>query len=336
MSRERSFGLTEEGARGESRAPAAGQAPPRGASRSAETPPPLRTPVGLVATICLALGALLTICLWLGQLNPNFGVLANLWPWQLFHETPDGGAIAFVWDRYRAFALCVPVFGLAYLCAAIARPGRWRGAFTLFITFLAFISFLQEGAEEYFLAGMAAAALLAGAVIAREGVRGGQGGRGLVFVGLVLVAGQLFFPFPRLPSQEMEGREVSSTEYRAMFQSLRLVVERPEGTTLGDAIKDPAFAVVLSMSLIFLLGLASLLGMGGRWMAGSGAILLFVLTLAPVALIFVRGYGTPPATQTPVEAGFALVASWLQSRFGAFLLPLGAAMIDIARPARTR
>jgi hypothetical protein len=342
MSRDRRFDLAgDETAEQDMPPPGERQtprAPGRGPTRPARKEPAHGSgaaglPRAFSSTCFLLVGAALTVGLWLGQLNPRFGLLANQWPWDLFREYgPNGGDAVFVWDRYRAFALCVAVFALAYLVAAIARPGRARGVFVLLTTFLAFTSFIQPGAEMYFYAGTACIALLGGALLSREGILGGKGGRALLFVALVLVGGQLFFPHPRLPQSEEEARRVDPSAYRSMAITLRVVVDPPPDKTTFDMLQEPGVVIVIAMALLFLLGLFSLFGPLGRWAVWTGGILLLVAALAPSLLSYLKGAAAPGDGQSALDSGLSEVAALLQSRFAAFLLPLAAAVMDLSRP----
>ncbi|MHC5010291.1 MAG: hypothetical protein ACYTG6_04980 [Planctomycetota bacterium] len=297
-----------------------------------EEPVPL--PFLLSPTFFIFIGALLTAGLWLGQLNPYFGPLANVWPWHLFRaEGPAGGDLYFRWNRVTAFAIACFVLLFFYVVATLLPSRRGRGIAGLAAAAFAFTSFLEIGEALFFYAAMPILAIAAGAVILRNGVLRGRGGRALVFVAVVLLAGQLFFPHPRpVDPGEDPTMAVDPSQYRSTAVGLYTrIFDRPPEMSLVEAFSDPAVGIVYALPVLLVVGLLSLLGWTGRWGVWVAGITLLVATFLPLVQLYLKGREAAPEGWNPAYEGLVDVSAHLHMRFGAFLLPLAAAVVDLGR-----
>lgn len=284
-----------------------GGAPRRGARREKEAPPAAAAP-GLPFPfrpgVLLVLGALVLLVLLSGGLFAR----TEGWPWEIFRS--EDGSLAFRWDGAHVLTLLGAFLTAFFLFSSIAPPTRARGAAVLTVAALGLVTLpiLDMLARAALLMGLAAAA-----VLAREGVRGGTGGRGLLFVTLVLLGATLFFP------QGTEGYHALGPD---VFGDLV-----GEGADFGDAILAPDTAVVLASLLLFLTALLSFLGVGGRWSVWVAGMVLLVGVLGPMVLAWqAEGEG-----ETCLAAMRGIVYH-LPASMLALTLPAAAGTLDAARP----
>jgi hypothetical protein len=252
-------------------------------------------PVGVLPWVLrpgllILLGALLLAVAWIGYQNPHVNVNQEMpyWPWHLFRANLDqGGAPVFLWDRHRAVALGGAVLVVFLVVASLLRAGKGRSAAVLAAAgasaalfwrdigqFQALPAFDLRGAVPILVwAGPVAAALLAGAVVGRDGLRGSRGSRWMLSGLLVVLAGTLFFPL------------AGSTAYDAPLLHVATPIRHlVDGTTaIGfDRLWSTDGIHAVGVVLLLLLGVVTLLGLRGPWTTPVATVLVLLTAAGPV------------------------------------------------------
>jgi len=256
----------------------------------------------------LVLGALVLAVLWSGGLFSGPDVAAA-WPWTLFQT--EGGAVTFTWDAAHVFTALGAFFAVFFLLTPFGPAIRSRGAAVLTVAALGLIIFppLEILDRMAALLGLAAAA-----VLAREGLKDGSGGRAPVFVMVLLLGACLFFPI-----------EAPGDAYDA--QALSVGRDLFEGGSFGDVLLEPRTALVLCSVVVFLVAVLSWIGIGGRWSAWVAGIALLLGVFGPMALAW-HASGTECVT---CHDGLKALVDGLPAAFLAFTLPVAAGALDASR-----
>lgn len=240
-------------------------------------------PWALRPGLLVLLGAALVGLAWIGYNNPYApadGTMAY-WPWELFRADLDqGGGVIFVWDRFRAVALAGAVLAVVLLVLSVLRSGRARGAALLAVSGLGLALFWRDiavVAEAHGVRGWAipvAAALLAGAIIGRDGRRASVGGRWLLLALLLLLAGLLFWPLSERTTYAAQAFDLAAPFQALLRGDLALGLDRlwsTDGLHVGG------------LALLVVLALVALFGLRGRWTTPVAVLLLLVAALGPIA-----------------------------------------------------
>lgn len=280
--------------------------------KAPEPPAPTPTAGGLPFLFrpgfLLVLGAVVLAVLWSGSLFSKATASAG-WPWTLFQT--EGGAVTFRWDAAHVFTALGAFFAVFFLLTPFGPAIRSRGATVLTVVALGLVILPPLTILDRMVAllGLAAAAILA-----REGLRDGEGGRGFVFVALLLLGACLFFPI-QPPGEAYDAVALSVGE--------RLFVDGP----FGDVILEPQTAVVLLSAVMLALALLSWIGLGGRWMVWAAGVTLYIGVFGTLALAWHAA-----GDASTCQEGLAALVIGLPAVFLAFTLPLAAGALDASRP----
>lgn len=252
----------------------------------------------------LLLGAVVLLVLWAGGLFFGTGG----WPWEIFRA--EDGSFVFAWDGPHVFTVLGAFFVVFYLGAAVTPATRARGAMVLTVAALGLVTLPVTDmlARAAVLMGLAAAAILS-----REGLRAGAGGRGFLFVTLLLLGATLFFPHP-----------AGGTGYAALGTDLFRNLFG--GADFGDTLLAPETGVVLMSLVLLVVALLSLLGVGGRFSVWVAGIALLVGVFGSMVLAWRATSDTGTCLATMQGVAKHVPASL------ALALPAAAGALDASRP----
>lgn len=271
-----------------------------GKRRRTQPPTEDATPAGEAASLpwplrpgwLLVLGALLLAVAWLGRQNPYANInLMPYWPWDLFRANLDqGGEVVFLWDRFRAFALGGAVLIVALLVVAVFRAGRARAAGALAAAGAGLALFWRDLSLVFAEGNIrswaipVAAALLAGAVVGRDGRTAARGPNGLILALVLVLAGVLFFPLPGLDTYDADAFAIATPFQQLASGELGAGLDR---LWSGDGLH------VVGLVLLLILGLLTLFGLRGPWTTPVAVGLLLATALAPLLGHAVLGFEAP-------------------------------------------
>ena len=271
--------------------------------RPAEEPAPVveraDLPWPLAPGLLVFLGAVLVAAAWLGYQNPYAPAAGDLkvWPWELFRSNlAQGGSPVFRWDAAGAIAFGGAVLAVTYLVLALLRPSRGRTIALLATAGAGIALFWRDVASAAGAGGIpgwatpVAAALLAGAVVRRDGRQASHGSRWLVFALLLLLAGLLFFPLP-----QTAGYDARALDLAAPFQELANGT-RAIGT---DRIWSTDGIFVIGLAALLVVGLVTLFGLRGAWTTPLVVLLVLLAAFGPILGRVLFGLGA--ATEEPSD-----------------------------------
>lgn len=254
---------------------------------------------GWPSRVGLAIAALLVWGTLFAHVNPSFGFLfsremgeaAHRWPWEFF-KTESGWDLR--WTPVTAWVLSLGLAGLALLVAVFLRPGRARAALALLAFALLTGTLLQPDKSLSIMSGLnVALALLAGGVIAASARPRPDGARRAVGFAALTLALLLALPLapqnsdpdaPGAPAPTSAGYVSEASRAINLYVGLlnpRADEQRPKPSTtevVGLAFYPPLLAL-----LGLLVGLLSLLGLGGRWAPTAIGLLLLATVVGPAA-----------------------------------------------------
>jgi hypothetical protein len=274
-----------------------------------------------VRRVFLLLGLVLAATIAWTMFNPEFGTVERAWPWDVALGRVEG---AEAWSEARVLAAEASVFAVLLLVACLLPRGRSRGILGAVVAGLGFAATMTHarGATP---ALHVAVALAAGAVLwlaaPRLANRPRPGARVLLAAALAVVAVMVLVP---VPSQS----GVETSRAASLLDSLR---SPPEGTGLLDVLWNPEGIEVSLAVLVLALGLVAFLGLGGRWSGGAAALLAVLLVLLAPLRVFVAGMDGE-GEGSALQEGLRGAVEQLRAGLGPFLLPLVAAVLDVARP----
>lgn len=235
-----------------------------------------------------------------------------------FHDA-DG---TFVWTgspaQREVASWLVLAVGLGLL--ALLRGGRARGVLAVFLASLgALFVTSPTGGSLRGLALAVGAALVAGALRVPRAARG-DGTWRVLAAGFAVLIAALFVA----PGQE----EVTIGYQPPVFAAVEAVAASAD---LGETARTQA--PLLLGAAMGLLALFGLLGIPGRWLADTGAVVLVLFVAVAIANAMIDGVGgsAPPEALTGFGASLHELGSWLRADLALFGLVLAAGVGEATR-----
>jgi len=280
-----------------------------------------RLPWSLQPSLLVFLGSVFFAMTWIGFQNPEGGFHQGMkyWPWELFRaDLAQGGAIVFAWDAYRAVALIGAVLTLLLLVLSLLRSSRARGV-AVGIAAAVSLSLFWQDLPTLQLGSLWAlplsAALLAGAVLGRDGRLGREGSRWPIFALLLLVLGLLF-----VPTVGTATYAPGALDFAAPFQDVI------SGTVpLGlDRLWSTDGVHAIGLVLLLVLGILTLVGARGRWTLWTGPLLVLLTAFGPIIARWV--FDAPAAPEGTLDLVHLLAGFEWTILLGAFVIVLAAVL----------
>lgn len=282
------------------------------------------------------IGFLLSVTVILALFNPVFGHLADFWP----HEALGVGNLPFEWNGVTVRAITLLAVIAGYVLALLMRPGPARAVIVVTVTFLAFVTFQPAPAVLRYYVLPVALALVAGALIARVAPGKDRARKGVLIVGFALVAAHLFMPWDTTRVSEKQLRPgyystaIATLDY---YRNPPESVLNPSGSEDASALDAYGNLFLLHAPgtvacLLFLVALAALLGLGGRWARWTAGVLMIGVFLSWALAHFLHGQSDQAfAHLASWQAGLrALSEHWHESSM-AYSLALAGAVAELVR-----
>ncbi len=275
-------------------------------------------------TFYYAVGFVFSVVLLLSLYNPTWGVLAKVWP----HDVLGAGPFAFEWNEHTTRILALLSLTVATCLALLMKPGRTRGIIVLAALTLVLSRFQPLASNLYGHILPIAIALTAGALLVRR-----RTGRTVLFLGVVLVAGQMLMPWDS--ARAMRKNQVSSAYVSTLQTTIDYYGNPPE-----EFLQDGGWPRVVMQLLpqtiglaILAIGLLALLGLGGRWARWTAGCLMLLVFVGPLIHMWLAGLDRGnPDDLSAWQLGLGQIARELHASAMAYALLIAGVVADIGRP----
>jgi hypothetical protein len=280
---------------------------------------------------------LMTTALALSLYNPYWGPAAPAWAHQVF--TLDGGS---AWGSVQAQAAALLVAIALSVLGLLLPSGRRRGQLMLFTAGLLLVGFQSAASElNYWILPLATGAVASCLVLRREGSAASR--KTVLLIAMAVLGANLFLPWS---PERIAGKHLKPGYYSTASAQIHVMIDPPDELLVeagpGDEREQVPVTGYLRMllmslpalvgTLMFVLGIASLLGLGRGWLRWVAGPALLVLVLGTAFVLYDHGSGrTVDGGPEAWQEGLSYWGRMWASQGAGWVLLLAGAITELVR-----